>query len=76
MKPVIAVVLLYLTTFVAAGQTVEVRARIISAESRTPLPGAILSLTSRADPSFIIRTMADTDGECRAVTGPPWTLPP
>jgi hypothetical protein len=62
MKPVIAIALLHLTTFVAAGQTAEVRARVISAESRTPLPGAYLTLTIRTDPSFILRTIADTAG--------------
>ncbi len=62
MKPFSVVVLLYLMISAAYGQTAEIRVRVISAESRTPLSGAILMITPRTDPSRIHHAMTDTAG--------------
>lgn len=46
----------------ARGQTPEVRLRILS-DSRTPVSGAIVTLTPIADTNHVVRTLTDTSGQ-------------
>ena len=62
MKPVCLMLILILACACAQGQTVEFRRTVISSESRSPLPGALLFLTSRSDTSQVFRAITDSIG--------------
>jgi hypothetical protein len=62
MKPVCLMLLLFLACACAQGQSIQFRRTVISSESRLPLPGALLFLTSRSDTSQVFRAITDSNG--------------